>query len=451
MNIIFEQKFHPIGQGLFYSSAININDKITANIIFDCGSENIDLIKNAIEELNMNKIDVLIISHLHFDHISGLNYIIEKNIKVRTVVLPYLYPYERTIIQSINNNKPQWYINFLQNPYLFLSEYVENVIIINGSDDESGYSVNIPEEIPPLNDEYINEGIYNNLEKVDKDTKNAIIKKEKLSTKNNISIMKDKGYIIISYMFISFFNYKISNDKKVKEFKNFLKKEIRNEILNGMIRRDSKIKLRQLTDKEELEKLKKSYEIINKDLNITSLAAFQGLLLPLNNRSMRSFSFHRNDTIQLDYLQNIGCNDDGYFEGHFHGHFREGFQQEFYYDYFYDCHNNPNYQCMLGTLLLGDIKLDYKSKRQKELFKHFENLLQFIKLVQLSHHGAINGWNNNLINMIPGNTLFIASYKTANKYKHPHKKVIIELVENNRSFFSVTEKNGYSNRIEFYD
>ena len=47
MRIKYEQKFHPIGQGLFYSSSLQL-DEISANVIFDCGSENIELINNEI-------------------------------------------------------------------------------------------------------------------------------------------------------------------------------------------------------------------------------------------------------------------------------------------------------------------------------------------------------------------------------------------------------------------
>jgi len=253
MRIKYEQKFHPIGQGLFYSSSFYLNDNISANVIFDCGSENIELIKKGIKGFNKNNIDVLIISHLHFDHISGLDFLLKNRI-VNTVVLPYLIPEERILVQSLNYNKPEWYNEFLSNPYSYLNEKenVGNVIIINGSDDENDYTENFPEEIPPLNDNLTNENhnIRIQLEDVDDKTKNAIGIKENLQFSRNLSLMKDKGYILISNMYLSFFNYKIENNKKVNDFYN----EIRRLKIT-----DTKSALSQLLNDKKREQFKKSY------------------------------------------------------------------------------------------------------------------------------------------------------------------------------------------------
>ncbi len=444
MRIKYEQKFHPIGQGLFYSSSLYLNDNISANVIFDCGSENTKLLEKEIKGFNRSNIDVLIISHLHFDHISGLDFLL-KNRKVNTVVLPYLFPKERILIQSLNYNRPKWYNEFLFNPYSYLNEKenVGNVVIINGSDDENDYSENFSEEIPPLNDNLINENrnIRIQLEDVDDKTKKTIGIKENLQFSKNLSLMKDIGYILISNMYLSFFNYKIENNKKVN---NFYTKIRRLKIT------DTKSVLKQVLNDEKREQLKNSYEIIRKDINITSLAAYQGFILPFNNRRKHAISIRGVNSSQYDFLNNIFCcNCDGFIDGHFHGRSIKGYKYKFYFDYFCDYHKHCNCSKMTGTLLLGDIKLEYKTKKRKEMFIHFQKLLPTVKLVQLSHHGAENGWNQSLIKEIPRNSLFIASHRTINKYHHPHKKVIMELAKNNRKFISVTEKNEYYNEIEF--
>ncbi len=442
MRIKYEQKFHPIGQGLFYSSSLYLNDNITANVIFDCGSENIELIKKGIKGFNSNNIDVLIISHLHFDHISGLDFLL-KNRRVNTVVLPYLIPEERILIQSLNYNKPEWYNEFLSNPYSYLNEKenVENVIIINGSDEENDYSENFPEEIPPLNDNLINENrnIRIELEEVDDKTKKTVGINENLQFSKKLSLMKDKGYILISNMYLSFFNYKINNNKKVDDFYTEIKRLKITDTISA---------LRQLLNDKKREQFKKSYEIIRKDINITSLAAYQGFIMPFN-KCKHSISIRGYNSFQYDFLNNLFCCDcDGFIDGHFHGHVIKGYKYKFYFDCYCDFHKHYNCSKMIGTLLLGDIKLDYKTNKRKDMFIHFKKLLPFVKLVQLSHHGAENGWNESLIKEIPRNSLFIASHRTINKYHHPHKKVIMELAENNRKFISVTEKNEYYNGIE---
>jgi len=444
MKVKYEQKFHPIGQGLFYSSSLYLNDNISANVIFDCGSENINLVHKEIARFNSKDIDVLIISHLHFDHISGLEYLLQ-NRKVNTVILPYLFPKERILIQSLNYNKPKWCNEFLSNPYSYLNdkENVGSVIIINGSDDENDYSVNFPEEIPPLNDNLTNENrnIRILLEDVDVTTKKNIEIEENLQFSGNLSLMNDKGYILISNMYLSFFNYKIDNNKTINDFYT--------EIKNLKIT-DTKSALELLIDTKrvrEQEQFKKSYKIIRTDINITSLAAYQGFILPFNNRK-HSISVSGFNTLQYDFFNNLFCSScDGFIEGYFHGRFIKDYK--FYFDCFCDCHKHCNCSKMIGTLLLGDIKLDYKIKKRKEMFKHFKKLLPSVKLVQLSHHGAENGWNDSLIKEIPENSLFIASHGMNSKYHHPHKKVIMELAKNNRKFISVTEKNKYYNEIEF--
>ena len=448
MRVKYEQKFHPIGQGLFYSSSLYLNGNISANVIFDCGSEDAKLIKKEIDKLGYYKIDVLIISHLHFDHISGLNYLLDnKKAEIKTIVLPYLFPEERILIQSINYNKADWYNEFLSNPYSYLNEKenVGRVIIINGSNDENNYSM------PPLNDNLINDNhnIRIQLENVDDETKKSIGIKENLQFSEKLSLMKDKGYILISNMYLSFFNYKIENNKKVNDFYNEIK---RLKII------DTKSALNQLKGDIKREQFKKSYEIIRKDINITSLTAYQGFILPFNNHK-HSLSIRGYSSFQYDFLNNLFCCDcDGFIDGRFHGHFH-GRLKGYKYKFYFDCDFHGHFDCFcdrinhcniqIGTLLLGDIKLDYKSKKRKDMFIHFKKLLPFVKLVQLSHHGAENGWNENLIKEIPRNTLFIASHRTINKYHHPHKKVIMELAENNRKFISVTEKNEYYNEIEF--
>lgn len=201
MKIKYEQKFHPIGQGLFYSSSLYLDENIAANIIFDCGSENIELIEKEIESFNIKDVDILIISHLHFDHISGLDFLL-KNKKIKTVVLPYLIPEERILIQSLNNDSPEWYNDFLSNPYSYLNEKenIEKVLIMNGNDYDNEYFENFPEELLPLDDNLINENrnIQVRLKDADDQSKQTIGKKENLQFNGKLSLMKDEGYILIS-------------------------------------------------------------------------------------------------------------------------------------------------------------------------------------------------------------------------------------------------------------
>jgi len=442
MKINYEQKFHSVGQGLFYSSSLHLNNNISVNVIFDCGSENLKLISKQIDNYPKKDIDILIISHLHYDHVSGLNYLLQ-NRRVNTVVLPYLFPIDRLLLRIANFNKPEWYNTFLSNPYSYLSENenINRVVIINGDNEENEYSENFPEEFPPFNDNLINEkDIIIHLQNTNEGTRKEIGKNEKIEFDDKLSLMKDKGYIMISNMYFSFFNYKIDNNKKITDFKN--------EIATIGIT-DTKSVLTLLKDNKKRELIKKSYEILRKDLNITSLATYQGFILPLGQRK-HSFTIRSTNVFQDNFLRDLFCwNCDGFIEGCFHGHSMKDNKYIFYYDYYCDCHKNSHCNKMIGTLLLSDIKLDYKNKKRKELFNHFKSLLPTVKLLQLSHHGAENGWADDLIEKIPEKCIYLSSYGINNKYHHPHKKVVMKLAENSRKYLSVTEGNEYYNRLEF--
>ena len=438
MRIKYEQKFHPIGQGLFYSSSLQL-DEISANVIFDCGSENIELINNEIDQYGNKDIDILIISHLHYDHVSGLEYLLMNRI-VNTVILPYLFPEERLLLWLFNHNKPDWYKRFLTNPYSYLNEKkkVKKIIIINGDNDNNDYSVGFLDEFPPLNDNLIKEkNIQIKLDNVSQDIREQIQKTENIEFDDKkFFLKKDKGYISISQLFLAFFNYKI---KKNEKFNRFIE-EIEKLGINN-----TESKLTQLQNKKKQELIRKSYEILAKDLNITSLAAYQGFVFPFKKRERFIYVCRKNDCQDV-FINNLYCD---CFDCFVDAYFRCRFINKYkiYFDCFCNCHIN----CikMIGTLLLGDIKLDYKIKKKKEMFVHFKKLLPSVRLVQLSHHGSKNGWNDRLISEIPSNSTYIASHGATNKYKHPHKEIVLKLAENNRKFISVTEKNAYSNSLEF--
>ncbi len=103
MNGIF--KFHNIGQGLFYSGTITNNDT-QFDFIFDCGtiSDNKEL-RRQIDELD-NNIDMVVISHLHKDHVSALPYLLRTK-KVDKIFLPYFdtRTYEDVFVAYLISNQ----------------------------------------------------------------------------------------------------------------------------------------------------------------------------------------------------------------------------------------------------------------------------------------------------------------------------------------------------------
>lgn len=103
MNINGTFRFHNIGQGLFYSGLLNLRDSKKHDVfsfVYDCGTDSNKLfLRREIESFkpllpsagthNEKRLDMLVISHLHDDHVNGLKYLLD-NVKVDTVVMPYI-------------------------------------------------------------------------------------------------------------------------------------------------------------------------------------------------------------------------------------------------------------------------------------------------------------------------------------------------------------------------
>lgn len=102
MNVTASFCFHAVGQGLFYTGLLNQkkgNQHDLFSFVFDCGSTSskhflhreIDDFKEMLQpshEDNYRKhLDLLIVSHLHDDHVNGLEYLL-KDVAVDTVVMP---------------------------------------------------------------------------------------------------------------------------------------------------------------------------------------------------------------------------------------------------------------------------------------------------------------------------------------------------------------------------
>lgn len=83
-------RFHNFGQGLFYSAAFFNNDsKVEIRYVYDCGADN-SYLSRLNEEVdiyvgsfrNISKLDILTLSHLHFDHVSGLKTLLDECVEV---------------------------------------------------------------------------------------------------------------------------------------------------------------------------------------------------------------------------------------------------------------------------------------------------------------------------------------------------------------------------------
>lgn len=89
-------RFHPVGHGLFYSGEIS-SSGLKGNpftFVYDCGGTGIEeRVREFWNPHHGRRLDLLVVSHFHWDHIRGVPKLI-KTAKPRAIVLPYLYPEE---------------------------------------------------------------------------------------------------------------------------------------------------------------------------------------------------------------------------------------------------------------------------------------------------------------------------------------------------------------------
>jgi len=412
--IVLNQKFHGIGQGLFYSAKISTQVDCAFrgefNFIFDCGS--LSARKYLIQEigeykkllLRRNTIDLLIIiSHLHSDHVNGLEQLLD-DVEVNNLVLPYLYPAERALL-SIISKGPKWYFDFLYSPTNFLKKRgVKNIIYVSRGEDFKSE--------PPISKENLNEEReYESKYKFDFDELlDDINTREKArgsgdDIDDSIIFKKDSKPARVHQLWNFYFYVSPIEENILDLFSNKVKELFEDLSFFEIIR-----------NKDKRKTLRDIYEkYINQDLNFTSLACLHG---PFN--LFPSFDF-RNELLP----------------GYCHLPFflpRSPFSKECRLTCaeFYDCWRHMLddfkgfYKNRSYTFLTGDIN----SISEWEGFKkRYQQYFKYIHSFQIPHHGSKNNWNVEIPFDI-GPSEYIISAGIHNKFRHPDIEVIQNLSQN---------------------
>lgn len=143
-----ERTIHPIGQGAFYVERF-YNKELTANIVYDCGSNN-NLPKRAKKIIETtfcqnDKIDILFISHFHADHINGIKTLINSVKAIDNVVIPLLNEFDRKILllYAKLKNFPQNTIAFIEEPESFFNNDTKIIYITELDSSEKLESITI--------------------------------------------------------------------------------------------------------------------------------------------------------------------------------------------------------------------------------------------------------------------------------------------------------------------
>lgn len=132
--------FHRAGHGLFYSGVITVekNTEEKFNFVYDCGTmpkrrkefdfdAQIDAYKESIDK----KLDMLVISHFHEDHVNGLEKLLAGEVTPKVVIMPYVSDSERATIIFSRKIKEEFLLEFYEDPVMwFVHRGVEKIILI---------------------------------------------------------------------------------------------------------------------------------------------------------------------------------------------------------------------------------------------------------------------------------------------------------------------------------
>jgi hypothetical protein len=98
---MFKRIIPHIGQGCCVEQKMSFNGE-SVRILFDCGSKQVNLLKGYIDIMDADIPTILVLSHLHDDHINGIPYLVDhfkkgKNGNIKKLILPNLHKNENII------------------------------------------------------------------------------------------------------------------------------------------------------------------------------------------------------------------------------------------------------------------------------------------------------------------------------------------------------------------
>ena len=402
-------KFHNVGQGLFYTGRLKYG-RASFNFVYDCGSEKTSLAKDAIngEFQPDEKIDLLIVSHLHKDHTSGIPHLFKRVNNVDTVILPYLSPFERLIVALMTPRASQEYYHFLADPVAYFLEHgVRQVVLVGGEEADRRENwmppFEGPSDLPPdgrfrLTDELpLDEELEAYVKRIEEGL-SSFIEEGYVKVRNHSGILK----VSLSNMPIwafRLFNYKMSS-QTLTQFEYCIQAT-----LGGI---DSRRIKNAIVSPPKRRALKSCYDQLaggSRYLNNTSI-------LVVHRPAFRPHRINsRYDCIWCP------CCCPPYLE--------------YYFEYLPCCPPFEEYSMTssdFAQFLTGDIDLNFKFN---EISQHFGlgTTIKTTAATLVPHHGSPNNWNNALCNKITSN-FWVISAGIRNRYGHPSHKVLWDVCTN---------------------
>lgn len=436
------RKFLPVGHGAFSLESFYLDNKLI-NVVFDCGSNKKKSInknlKEAVPELKCGKTAVFI-SHLHYDHISGLPVLLKKY-KVEYLFLPVITPNDffYGIVGILMQNEADSVDFFadlfqcaLDTERITLNGTFENTKIIHvfpnnehePNDNDSQHKSNNVEIHDIFSDSELSDNhkkIKEKLEEIEKKLKNkGLIGVPKLQW-----IFKPFNYLDKSNDFLSTFiqNYDTTdiNDKDVQEWFRGLRDlstDISEKLKTDVTDLLKWMKYVQENWNTEKEKISNAYKNAygDKNLNKTSMIVYSG---PTGESKIKQYHIL------------TGClNNPSWFCMH------KCWRKCLCFDYRCIERNIIDLNKKPGCVYFGDYEANDKN-RWRAFTTFYGELWSMTGFVHVPHHGADGNFNEE-INSEPKINVISAGYH--DKYKHPSLNTIREIVLKDGVVIIVTER-----------
>lgn len=405
--------FFKAGQGSFYGGRIwqhETNHVFT--VVYDCGTSpfiagNNQSLNNEITyfkhrphyfPLNNDEIELLFISHLDYDHVSGLKRLLTE-FKVKNIILPYIEKKHRQFfLTSISdNNDPageltiEEYFSFIESPNQFISQNSENTkqffIKSNGKTEieYQGYD----------NNDNQSENIYSR-GTLNTETAELIGQTSVSVYENNLQFFIKRNWEFTTYA-------KSVSEIAIDKLHACLKKTLKKKPTDNLSLDDLKNIV--TTNRTEAHKC---YTDCIGDINSHGLVLLHG---PIRFEHLcgRIYSNCELSRFHNDY--------------HYHRH---------HYD---EHHFNNNNRAMLGTLLLGDTSIN-PNNNPIDFPQAFKDKLVNVHVVQVPHHGSSKNWDFTAfealniganINRWGNRVVTVCNFGFGNRFGHPSHQVLNDL------------------------
>jgi len=409
---------YPVGQGYFHSALVQI-EGTSINYCYDCGSENPDPLHNEVKRYTEKHsvIDILFLSHLDYDHVSGLDELLAL-CSTETVVLPYLTDFERLYLLSEvfeYGRVSGEYTSLLGDPIKWFAQRgIKNIILIKGDENDDAPPT-FPEDTPyfppsspkkqidrqsehqefsPINKIMLD---FNRIQMYKQPTTSSASQAAVYIVPNtHVFRLTDNASQPVNWGFITFVH---PEKQRETTFKEAFEREF--VTTSYTISMDSHTDITDtltciLKDPQERNRLAECYKVIRENRNLTSLSLYSGPLVMMPNFK---FSYRRT-------FKNKST-------------------------------TKPQHVVACGWLGTGDA--DLKGIRRRKKFKnHFGRIYSSVLNISLPHHGSKLSYDEDII---PANCeVCTLSAATKNSYSHPHSDVTVSVQRQKKKLFQSSEK-----------